>query len=147
MDLSLPLSKRFGLTAAFYRGRAVAGLGGALGQDVVWNGPLTSPATAIHGLDSVGGWAQLKFKATRKLEFNAAVGDDNPFAPELRRGSGDAGYLGVVVSRNFSPFVNFIYTVRSDVLFSLEYRQLRTFQLDEAVVSAHQVNVSMGYLF
>lgn len=147
IDLSLPLSNRFGLTAAFYRGRAVAGLGGGLGQDVVWNGSFTSPTTAIHGLDSVGGWAQLKFKATSKLEFNAALGDDNPFAPELRRGSGEAGYLGVTLSRNFSPFVNFIYQMRSDVLFSLEYRQLRTFQLDETAVTAHEVNVSMGYLF
>ena len=146
-DLSLPLPRRFGLTGSFYRGRAVAGLGGGLGQDIVFNGSFISPATAIHGLDSMGGWVQLKFKATSKLEFNGAVGDDNPFAAELRRGGGQPGYLGKVLTRNLSPFVNFVYQVRSDVLFSLEYRQLRTSPLDARQAIAHHVNVSMGYTF
>jgi hypothetical protein len=51
-----------------------------------------------------------------------------------------------LLARNRSPMVNFIYQVRSNVSFSVEYRRLRTFDLDDAY-SANQVNVSMGYRF
>jgi hypothetical protein len=37
-DVTLPVGKRFEFTGAFYRGRAVAGLGGAVGQSVLLNG-------------------------------------------------------------------------------------------------------------
>lgn len=145
--MSIPLGRYFGFTGAFYRGGAIAGLGGGIGQDVVWTGSFISPATVIRGLDSEGGWVQLKFKATRRLEFNGAVGDDNPFAGELRGASSPPAYFDTILSRNFSPFVNFIYQVRSDVLFSVEYRQLRTFTLDDGSATAHHVNVSLGYTF
>ena len=39
-DLTLPLGKRFEFTGEFYRGRAVAGLGGGIGQSVLLNGPV-----------------------------------------------------------------------------------------------------------
>src|SRR6202042_718673 len=84
-DLTLPLGKRFELTGAFYRGRAVAGLGGGIGQSVLINGPFLNPATAFFGLDSMGGWAQLKFKVKSNFEINGAFGSDNPFAHELRQ--------------------------------------------------------------
>ena len=54
-----------------YRGRAVGGLGGGIGQGVLLAGPLTSPV-AIQGLDSMGGWVQLKFKP---LAHDACVCD------------------------------------------------------------------------
>ena len=38
-DLTLPLGKRFEFTGEFYRGRAVAGFGGGIGQSVLLNGP------------------------------------------------------------------------------------------------------------
>ena len=40
--------------------------------------------TPVRGLDTIGGWSQLKFKATNTLEFNAAAGVDNPTAAEVR---------------------------------------------------------------
>ena len=42
-DLTLPLGKRFEFTGAFYRGRAVAGLGGGIGQSVLINGSFINP--------------------------------------------------------------------------------------------------------
>src|SRR5258708_2748677 len=51
-DLTLPLGKRFELTGAFYRGRAVAGFGGGLGQRVLFNGPNKDPATTFLWLYS-----------------------------------------------------------------------------------------------
>jgi hypothetical protein len=145
-DLTLPLGKYFGLTAQFYRGRAVGGLGGGVGQGVVMAGDLDSPVQ-ILGLDSMGGWGQLKFKPVPKFEVNGALGIDNPFASELNRFPSSDSYYGVSITKNVSPFVNFIYQLRSDVMFSVEYRYLKTFQLDDGAYSANHINVSLGYIF
>ena len=61
-DVLVPLGRCFDLSGAFYRGAAVAGLGGGIGQSILTSGPFTDPATMIKGLDSMGGWVQLKFK-------------------------------------------------------------------------------------
>lgn len=147
MDLKLPLGSMFEFTSQFYRGRAAGGIGGGLGQSVLWNGTLSDPNTQLHGLDSTGGWAQLKYKATPKLQFNGAFGQDNPFASDLRNFGGNGSYYGVLFSRNQSALVNFIYQPRSDFMFSLEYRRLNTFILDSNPNSANVVNFSVGYIF
>jgi len=43
--------------------------------------------------------------------------------------------------------VNFIYRPRSDLLFSAEYRHLRTFLINSNSNAAEQVNMMMGILF
>jgi hypothetical protein len=145
-DLTLPLGKLFEFTGAFYRGRAVAGLGGGIGQSVLLNGPFANPATAFHGLDSMGGWAQLKFKVKSNFEINGAFGSDNPFAGELRQYNANTIYPGSY-TRNLSPLVNFIYQIRSDILVSTEYRFLKSSVLDSGSYKATQVNLSLGYIF
>jgi hypothetical protein len=147
-DLTLPLGKRFEFTGAFYRGRAVAGLGGALEQSVLLNGPFSSPSTTFRGLDSMGGWAQLKYRLKSNFEINGALGLDNPYAGELRRFSSNNIYKNPgPFTRNLSPLVNFIYQIRSDILFSVEYRYLDTTGLDSGSVTANHVNLSLGYIF
>jgi hypothetical protein len=146
-DLTIPLGRYFGLTAEFYRGRAVGGLGGGIGQRVLLSGDLADPSTTVRGLDSTGGWVQLKFKPWTNFEVNGAVGQDNPFASELRRFPTSSSFYGRLLSKNLSPFVNFIYQVRSDVLFSVEYRRLQTTVLDINSQTANHVNVSLGYIF
>jgi hypothetical protein len=145
-DVTLPLGKSFEFTGEFYRGRAVAGLGGGIGQSVLLNGQFFTSTTTFRGLDSMGGWAQLKFKPKAKLEFNAALGLDNPFASELRQYESNSIYPASY-SRNLTPLVNFIYQVRSDVLFSLEYRHMQTSVLDSGSNSANHINLSLGYIF
>jgi hypothetical protein len=146
-DLTLPLGNLFEFSGEFYRGRAVGGLGGGIGQSLLLSGPIADPATVIHGLDSMGGWAQLKFKPKSNFEMNFAFGQDNPFASELRASPGSAYYYGASWTRNLSPFANFIYRVRSDVLFSVEYRRLQTYTLDSNASIANQVSISLGYMF
>jgi hypothetical protein len=145
-DLTLPLGKRFELTGAFYRGRSVAGFGGGIGQSVLINGPFLDPATTFRGLDSEGGWAQLKFKVKSNFEINGAFGSDNPFAGEFRLYNANTIYPGAL-TRNLSPLVNFIYQIRSDILFSTEYRYLKTTVLDSGSISASHINLSLGYIF
>ena len=147
LDLMVPMGKRFEFSGQFYRGRAAAGLGGAIGQDVVWNGSFIDPGTAIRGLDSMGGWAQVKFKPMAKFEVNGAMGVDNPFAGELRRANGVAGYSGLPLTKNLSPLFNVIYQPRSDVVFAGEYRRLKTYTLDSNANMANIVNLSVGYIF
>ena len=147
IDLKLPLGEHFELTTQFYRGRAVAGIGGGLGEGALWDGALTDPSTEIYGLNSLGGWAQLKYRATQKLQFNAAFGQDNPFASDLRNFGGNGNYYGELFSRNQSTLVNFIYQPRSDFVFSLEYRRLKTSILDSNANIANILNFSVGYIF
>ena len=147
LDLVLPLGKLFELSGQFYRGRAVGGLNGAIGQDVLLSGPLTSSSSTILGLDSTGGWVQLKFKPGTKFEVNGAFGLDNPFADELRRFPQTPTFYGTLLSRNLSPSVNFIYQARSNVLFSIEYRRLRTSVLNGNSYEANHTTLSVGYVF
>jgi outer membrane murein-binding lipoprotein Lpp len=146
-DLTVPLGSFFDFTGEFYRGRAVGGLSGGIGQSILLSGPITNPGTTIRGLDSMGGWVQLKFKPKANFEVNFAFGQDSPFASELRAFPATASYYGYSFSRNMSPFVNFIYRMRSDVLVSVEYRRLQTYPPDNNVNLANQVGLSVGYLF
>ena len=98
-------------------------------------------------LDSTGGWVQLKFKPRANFEVNFAYGMDNPFGSELRAFPATGFFYGSSLSRNQSPFVNFIYHVRSNVLFSAEYRRLQTSNLDSNVETANQIGLSVGYIF
>ncbi len=146
-DWSVPLGHIFTVSGEFYRGRGIGGLGGALGNSVVYQGAASNPATPVLGLDAVGGWAQVNARISPTIELNVAAGQDNPFASQLRFGgyATAANYAGTL--RNRSAFTNVIYRPRSDLLFSLEYRRLQSFTLNSSSRSADQVNLMMGVLF
>jgi Skp family chaperone for outer membrane proteins len=146
-DWNLPLDRWFTLSGSFYRGQAIGGLGGGIGLSVLYNGPLTDPNTSVLPLNTVGGWAQLKYRPTSKLEFNAAFGQDNPFASDVREFSAAQSYGDPTLTRNQGAFGNVIYRPRSDLLFSLEYRRLKTFSIYDENATAGQVNLGMGILF
>jgi len=147
-DWLLPLSTRWELSGEFYRGRGIGGLGGALGRSVVTDGPLSDPYTEIQALNAAGGWAQLKFRQTEKLEWNGGFGEDDSFASDLRGYPYvPEGYLYANVAKNLGSFVNFIYRPRSDLVFSVEYRYLHTFLIQGASETASHIDAGMGILF
>jgi hypothetical protein len=146
-DVSVPLAEFLEFSTEFYRGRAVGGLGGGVGQSILLSGSIYNPNTSIYGLDSTGGWVQLKFKPKPNFEVNFAYGEDVPFASELKRFPASALYYGYSISRNQSPFVNFIYRMRSDALASVEYKRLQTNPLNGNAFIANQVIMSLGYAF
>ena len=146
-DWDLPLSRWFSLTAELYRGRAIGGLGAAGGRSALFSGPLSDPVTSVLGLNSAGGWTQLKFKPAERLEFNGAFGEDYPFASDLGRFSQSQSYIDAALGRNQSAFVNGIYHLRSNLLFSLEYRRLWTSEVYVTRSTADHVNVGLGILF
>ena len=49
--------------------------------------------------------------------------------------------------KNQGSLVNVIYRPRSDLLFSAEYRHLKTFTIDNSPYNADHVNLMMGVLF
>jgi hypothetical protein len=146
-DIELPLSRQLCLSGKFYRGKAVGGLYGAFGQSVLFSGDPTAATTQVQALDSVGGWAQLKYRPANKWEFNAAFGMDNPYASDLRYFPYVQSYGDPSLAKNQASFVNFIYRPRSDILFSAEYRRLKTYTLTDRTSGAGHLNLMMGVLF
>lgn len=146
-DMEIPLASKWSLSGEVYRGKAVGGLGGGIGQTVLISSNVMYPSAVVSGLDSLGGWSQLKFRATSRLEFNGAYGQDNPYAGDVRAFAYTPGYSPSTLVRNRGSLVNFIYRPRSDLLFSAEYRHLRTFDISNGSWTADQVNLMMGILF
>jgi hypothetical protein len=147
-DWLLPISSRWELSGEFYRGRAIGGLGGGLGHSVVFNGPVTDPNTQIRGVNSLGGWTQIKFQQTEKLEWNGAFGQDNLLTGDFGRFPlANQGYYELSTARNRTSLLNFIYRPRSNLLLSLEYRRLRAFTIRGYSHSADHINMGMGVLF
>jgi hypothetical protein len=157
-DWNIPLGTLFRLSGKFYAGRAIGGFGAGVGRSVVFNfpstcpvsnPPLACPETRVVGLRSTGGWAQLKYKPTPKLEFNAAGGQDGVNADDIRVFNPvlAPGYFPANLTRNRSEFANLIYRPRSNLLFSTEVRTLRTFAIDGSSQRASQLNLIMGVFF
>src|SRR5713226_1073779 len=146
-DWSVPFAAWLELSGEFYRGRGIGGLGAGFGRSAVWSGSLFDPRTIVHGLDATGGWAQLKFKPAQKYEFNGAFGQDSSEASEVRRFPNTQTYFDPTLVGDRSWMANVLYHPRSDLLFSVEYRRLRTFSLTGASENANHINLAMGVLF
>lgn len=145
-DWRIPIASKFELSGEFYRGRAVGGLGGGIGQSILFSGSPTDPTSDVRPINSAGGWSQIKFSATPKLEFNGAFGVDAPFSSDIHAFTSPIGYYPSVLAANRSGLANFIYRPRSDLLFSGEYRHLKTAEIGISN-NADQVNLMVGVLF
>jgi hypothetical protein len=146
-DWQVPLLPRLALSGEFYRGSGIGGLGGAVGTSILYGGDPTKPFTPIRGLDTVGGWAQLKFQATPKIEFNGVFAEDNAFAGDARGFATDKNNFGEILGRNRGALGNVVFRPRSDLVLSAELRRLRTFPVYSASTVTNQVNLSVGILF
>jgi hypothetical protein len=146
-DIELPLSHQFSLSGKLYRGKGLGGLYGGIGRSALFSGDPALASTEVRGLNSVGGWAQLKYRPANKLEFNAAFGMDNPYATDLKYFAYAQAYGNPTLARNQGSFVNMIYRPRSDLLFSAEYRHLTTYTITNGGNSAGHLNLMMGVLF
>jgi hypothetical protein len=146
-DWQIPIVRRLTLSGEFYRGRGVGGLGAGIGRAVLFGGSAWSPSTPIRGLDSAGGWSQLKFQLTPKLELNGVFAEDNAFASDVRGFAVDANNFVTILGRNRGALGNLVYRPRSDLLLSAEFRRLHSFPVYSSGVVTNQVNLAMGILF
>lgn len=146
MDLRLPLSRFFEITANAYRGQALAGLGA--GGYVNYYEIYSGSNQYAHALDDVGGWAQLKAKANQHLEMNAGYGADNPFAKEIQAAvNSQAGSSYQGLARNRSFYSNVIYSPSAYLIFSIEYRRLWTNFSTGPTNFSDVIGIGAGYTF
>jgi hypothetical protein len=144
-DWQVPILPRLQLSGEFYRGRGIGGLGGGVGTSVVFSG--TAPYSPLRGVDTAGGWAQLKFQLTPKIEFNGVAAQDDAFTAGIRGFATDQNNSGLIIGRNRGALGNVVFRPRSDLVFSAELRRLRTFPVYSSSSSTNQVNLALGILF
>lgn len=146
-DWQVPILPKLQLSGEFYRGRGIGGLGAAIGTSIVYGGDPNSPLSPIRGLDAVGGWTQLKFQLTPKLELNGVIAEDNAFASDVRGFATDQNNFGPILGRNQGALGNIVFRPRSDLILAAELRRLRTFPFYSASSVTNQLNLSVGILF
>ena len=145
-DFQIPIADKFVFSGEFYRGNGVGGLGGGQFNSFVSSGNPAQPATELVGLNSLGAWGQLKFIANSRLEFNVAIGHDNPFASDLERFPTNV-FSDIGFARNQTSFVNFIFKPESSVLLSLEFRHIQSYGISGRGNTADHLNLAAGYQF
>src|SRR5262245_27079493 len=144
-DWLVPLGSRVELSGEAFYGSAV-GLAEESGNryDSLYavTGPITLPGTSIRGIRSAGGWAQMAIKARSDLEFNFAYGQQDP-----RNGDIFSGQISASTKfKNQVGSANFIWQLRQNFLFSLEYRRFWTnYTLRQQ--TANHYNLAVGYMF
>jgi hypothetical protein len=146
-DWQIPLLSRLALSGEFYRGRGIGGLGGAIGTSILYGADPTLPFSPIRGLDTAGGWTQLKFQFTPKVELNGVFAEDDAFAGDVRGFATDQNNFGPILGRNRGTLGNVVFRPRSDLVLSAEFRRMRTFPVYSSSSVTNQVDLSVGILF
>jgi hypothetical protein len=147
LDWEVPLAQRFAVRGELYRGSALGGLGATGGHSILSTSVLNDPRGIVQGVQTLGGWTQLKFRATSTLEFNGGFGLENPFSSQLRQLSAIQARFYPDLGINRDVLLNSIYRPRSNLLLSLEYRHLYSARLLDVRRTAEHVNAAIGVLF
>jgi hypothetical protein len=144
LDWRMVLASPLELSGTFYRGRGIGGLGAGTFKDyVTYNNYME-----VKGLDDEGGWGQVKWRFSPVLEANFAAGEDDAFSSEMRN-SDLLGTQNVYLnlSRNLTAYGNFVYRPKTYLIFSAEYRQIRSWPIAGAANESHSFGLATGYLF
>ena len=145
IDYRLPLGRRVELSGSGYRGQALGGLGGGGYED--YAARLSGNSLQFRALEDVGGWSQVKYRATHKLDFNTAFGIDNVFAGQLRPYAVSSGSIYQNLARNRTVFSNVIFSPNAYLLFSFEYRHLLSAPVSGAPWTSDIFGLAAGYRF
>ncbi len=89
----------------------------------------------------------MKWKPRANIEINGAFGQDNPFATQLRLFPFVPSEYPEPLARTQNWFLNSIYEPRSNVVLSLEFKRLDTFDIGPKRYSSNHINLSLGYIF
>jgi hypothetical protein len=149
-DWRLPLLPHMELSGEFFAGKGLDVFGGVpyvLVQPSDFNYYNSVTAPALAGIRMLGGWSQVKVKLNVRNEFNLAAGSGARSA----RGTSQTALLDPTLlflsHRNDMWFTNYIFRPRSDLVFSTEYRRLRTYQVSGTPAIAGQVGLAVGFIF
>jgi len=150
VDWRFPMLPHTELSGEFFTGQALDGFGGLplspnRPVDPMQYAAVTAPELANLGV--IGGWSQFKVKVDARNEFNVAAGTGGRNSTGLRDAAATNYFLTFVPARNQMLFANYIFKPRSDLLFSAEYRRLRTYELIGPPNTAGQIGLAIGFLF
>ena len=150
LDWKIPLFPRTQLMGEFFTGRGLDEFGGLplsplKPVDPAYYAAVTAPELANLGV--IGGWSQFKIKVDARNEFNIAAGTGGRNSTQLREAAISNSFLMSVPARNQMLFANYIFRPRSDLLFSAEYRRLRTYEVTGSPNTAGQIGLAIGFLF
>ena len=146
-DWQIPLTQHWMLSGEFYRGRGAGGLGAGIGQTVLYGQSSPYSVTPIRGVDSAGGWSQLKWQITSKLEMNGVLAEDDVFSRDVLGFATDQNNYPPILGRNRGALGNVVLRPRSDLILAAEFRRLRTYPFYSDSSVTNQVNLAMGILF
>ncbi len=146
-DWEVPLAQHWTLSGEFYRGRGAGGLGAGIGRTVLYGPSSLYSVAPIRGVDSAGGWSQLKWQATPKIELNAAIGEDDVFSRDVIGFATDQNNYAPILGRNRGPLGNVVFRPRSDLILAAEFRRLRTYPFYDTSSVTNQLNLAVGVLF
>ena len=149
LDWKFPMFPRTELSGQFFTGKGIDGFGGApLNPYTAQNALLYNNLSVrlLSNIGVIGGWSQFKVKVNTRNEFNAAAGTGGRNSFDLRQVASTSP-TSYFPARNQMAFVNYIFRPRSDLLFSAEYRRLRTYGVVGSPDYAGQVGLALGFLF
>ena len=126
----LPLTKCLAVQGNVWTGENLDTYYGAIGQGVNM-----AKATEI---EAVGGWAQLLYDPTDKLQFGLGYSVDDPEDEDLNSKSR---------CKNEQVFANVFYKVNAAVTAMAEYARMTTDYLDSDDVSCDRVQLAIKYTF
>jgi hypothetical protein len=147
-DWQVPLTRWFEITGEVYRGRSLGGFGGVAYKDVLTGIDSATGLSRTVGLDTAGGWSQLKFRLGPTFETNAMFGLDNALS---------SNFEGLILSttsnplqfyaRNQSVVGNLILRPKTYLIFSPEYRRLQSWRYTGPANVANIFTVTAGFQF
>jgi hypothetical protein len=149
-DWKFAVLPRTEVSGQFFTGRGIDGFGGLPENPYPLQNPFQYTAFTARLLAEVGvigGWSQLKFKWNARNEFNVAAGTGGRNSASLRQALGTSFPAPLIPARNEMIFANYIFRPRSDLVFSAEYRRIRTYEVTRAPDIAGQVGLALGFLF
>jgi hypothetical protein len=145
-DGDISLARAVEISGEFYRGRAIGGLGGGAFKDYVLY-PSHGSYGSLRGLNAAGGWAQFKFKIGPLLEANVAAGQDDALMSDLRNSDLVEGQNYANLARNQSALGNLVFRPRSYLLFSTEFRQIKSWPISGLAYRDRMLGLAAGYSF
>ncbi len=132
VDWLIRPASRFDFSGMFFGGENVAVLG-SLRQGIVF----VEPGMA-HAVSSMGGWAQLSFRATGRLSFNFYTGLQDDRNKDLLSGG---------IAKNQVYAGNVMYRFGQNVIASFEASQTRTTYLGSGTRLNPHYDLAFAYLF
>ena len=147
-DWLVPLGHRLEFSGEAFRGRALGGLGGGAYKNVLTGLDSRTGLSRTNGVDSAGGWSQLKWLVIPSVEANVSFGLDDAFASNFRRLklTPSSAFLQFY-TRNSMIIGNLVFRPKTYLILSPEIRKIRTWQNTDGPYNATIFTFSAAYRF